>query len=75
MNYYVLEIVQGITPVLHGPYSKWDERDDHAILLRASDPEKENGLFPIDLDEGQMSGRDNPLDIGVFHASFFEGCT
>jgi hypothetical protein len=71
MKYYVLEIQNDVTPIIHGPYSDWKERDDHAILLRASDPEMRHGLFPIDLDEGQLSGRKDALDIGVYHSSFF----
>jgi len=48
-TYYTLEIKNNTEPKLHGPYTSWQYRDELAILLRAADPEKKHGIYPIEL--------------------------
>lgn len=48
MNYYVLQIVGDVEPVLHGPYTSQDARDRRARALRVEDRQQENGLYRIE---------------------------
>ena len=48
-SFYVLEIVDDLEPLLHGPYATEEERDQQAVALRRADPGKRNGLFRLDV--------------------------
>ena len=74
-SYYILAIEDEGGPVLHGPYTTWEERDDRAILLRADDPGL-SLLFPMELDVettgfGFRKLHDHSLKVDTFGAGFF----
>jgi hypothetical protein len=53
MKYYIFQTVEDVEPVIHGSYDSALTRDRAAIGLRQQDPEEENGLFPMNInDEG-----------------------
>lgn len=51
MNLYLLKMVGDVYPELDGPFENEDERNDAAIAHRDGDPEMEDGLFRLDIDE------------------------
>jgi hypothetical protein len=46
-QFYLLQVVDNLYPVIHGPYSSPETRDEMAKTLRKADPDKENGLFKL----------------------------
>ena len=49
MEFYVLHVIGDVEPVLVGPYYQASDRDTKAKALRNADPEKENGIFMLDI--------------------------
>jgi hypothetical protein len=64
---YVLEIEGDIEPKLRGPYKNADARDRGAKRLRATDQEKENGIFALDL---MNNGK---VRVWAYSAGFLDG--
>lgn len=48
-RFYVFETLDDVEPQLHGPFLSAKLRDAQAIELRRQDPDKDNGLFRLDL--------------------------
>jgi len=65
MNYYVLEIIGDIEPVLHGPYKTTAMRDKIAKRLRYN-REQESGLYPLDVTKGAK------VTVDSYSGGFFQ---
>lgn len=50
---YLVKIIDGIEPELKGPFKNGLKRDEAAIKHREGDPEKNDSLFRLDLDNGK----------------------
>ena len=51
MKYYVFQTIGDVEPKVYGPFKTSEERDCKAKKLRIDDPEKKNGIFPLDINE------------------------
>jgi hypothetical protein len=52
-NYYLIKIIDGIEPELSAPFKGSIQRDKKAIQHRKSDPEKNDSLFRLNMDNGK----------------------
>lgn len=52
-NFYLLKIIDGIEPELSKPFTDPVKRDAAAIAHRKTDPEKNDSLFRINMEEGK----------------------
>jgi hypothetical protein len=50
-RYYLMVIVKDTEHSLWGPYESSEERDQAAMDHRREDPKKEDGLYPLDVNE------------------------
>jgi hypothetical protein len=66
MKLYLLQIWGDIEPVLRGPYKTEALRDKAAKRYRKADPEKNNGLFPLD-----VPGNKRPT-VHTYSGEFFQ---
>jgi hypothetical protein len=46
---YLIVVEDDVEPTVHGPYGTAMDRDAAAIRMRQDDPERRNGLFPLDI--------------------------
>ena len=51
-TYWALELHGDIEPEMHGPFKQARHRDRAAQKLCDQDPEKENGIFAVDVTNG-----------------------
>ena len=65
-KYWVIETVDDVEPVLHGPYTTRERRDIKARALRRKQDEPA-GLYMLDFEKGR-------LRIGAYSGWFFERC-
>lgn len=52
-NFYLLKIIDGIEPELSKPFTDPVERDEAAIAHRKTDPEKNDSLFRLNMENGK----------------------
>jgi hypothetical protein len=78
MNYYVLHVWGDVEPVLHGPYKTAEERDDHALIIRADD-DSEGGIYALQVGVQGHTGAESksifPLavvEVGTYSGGFFD---
>ena len=64
MEYYVLQILGDVEPVLHGAYHDEDERDKMARLLKSQD--EDSGLYMLNVTEGAE------VEVDCYSGGFFE---
>ncbi len=51
-EYYVLQIIGDVEPVIHGPFDCEADRDSVALSLRAQDDgDLKDGLYPMEIDD------------------------
>jgi hypothetical protein len=65
-THWLIETVGDVDPAIYGPFGTVESQSDRALVLRASDPEGENGLFWLDVVNGVPQ-------IGAYPGAFFEG--
>jgi len=76
--YYVLQVVDDVEPMLHGPYKTSAGRDKKAKRLRKECREEfKDGLYPLDLcvNAGPFQTRANlrpNLSVSSYSGGFFE---
>lgn len=66
ITYWLIVVYGDVEPGLHGPYATKDYRDQHALKHRASDPDMNDGIYKLTIDE------EVPL-IESYSGGFFEG--
>ena len=70
MRKYYLLIVRGdVEPELKGPFVTESARDAAALQHRAGDPDREDGLFPLDVSGG---AEDMEIEVEAYSGEFFE---
>lgn len=63
-----LVIVEGdVEPSMRGPFADEAARDEAAKQHRLTDPQMEDGIFPLDIDANGLP------DIGAYSGGFFDG--
>lgn len=73
MNYYVLQLVGDVEPVVHGPYDCEADRDSVALSLRAQDGgDLKDGLYPLDCKVSGHTGAKALAAVGTYSGGFFE---
>lgn len=76
MTYYLLVVQGDVEPVLRGPYKSEAARDRAAKRHRMTDPEMEDGLFPLDVPNTflEMTARadGNKPEIRAYSGAFFD---
>ena len=71
--YYVLQTVQDVEPVLHGPYRTQQGRDKKAKQLRKEcNEEFKDGLYPLDWRDPNNTPNPPALSVSTYSGGFFE---
>ena len=65
-HYYIIEVVEDVEPVLHGPYNTEDQQDQKALDIRLHDPEMNNGIYPLKVSAGAK------VKIDSYGGGFFD---
>jgi hypothetical protein len=75
VTYYLLVIHGDVEPELRGPYKSEAGRDRAAKRHRLTDPEKEDGLFPLDVPDTfpeMVAKNGNKPEISTYSGAFFD---